>query len=127
MEKMVSLLAQLPDPFWRLDHSEKVGVRVQERPVLAEMAEGTRAPGAETVVSIVSRFVFQWGTRYPSTVSFELHAEHGGTTVRLTESGYPNSSEGRDAMLECASGWGEALTLLKFYIEHGVIYTPPKK
>ena len=30
-------------------------------------------------------------------------------------------------MLECAAGWGEALTLLKFYVEHGVVYTPPQK
>jgi hypothetical protein len=30
-------------------------------------------------------------------------------------------------MLECASGWGEALTLLKFYIEKGLVYTGPEK
>ncbi len=29
--------------------------------------------------------------------------------------------------LECVGGWGEALTLLKFYIEHGIAYTHPKK
>ena len=29
--------------------------------------------------------------------------------------------------MECAAGWGEALTLLKFYLEHGVTYgeVPP--
>jgi len=30
-------------------------------------------------------------------------------------------------ILECASGWGEALTLLKFYIEHGIVYAQLKK
>ncbi len=40
---------------------------------------------------------------------------------------YPNSPEGRGNMLDCASGWGEALTLLKFYLEHGIVYTPPEK
>ena len=41
--------------------------------------------------------------------------------------GTPNTPEGRDMILECASGWGEAATLLKFYIEHGVVYTPPRR
>jgi hypothetical protein len=43
--------------------------------------------------------------------------------VHLTEKGYTNTPGGRRNMLECASGWGEALTLLKFYLEHGVTYT----
>ncbi len=73
------------------------------------------------------RFVFQWGEKYKTTITFDLKAEHGGTVVHLTEEGYPNTSEGRDMMLECASGWGEALTLLKFYLEFGVVYTPPEK
>jgi len=30
-------------------------------------------------------------------------------------------------ILERASGWGEAATLLKFYIEHGIVYKRPKK
>lgn len=29
--------------------------------------------------------------------------------------------------LECAAGWGEAITLLKFYLEHGLIYTTPQR
>ncbi len=72
------------------------------------------------------RFVFQWGEKMRSTVSFELTEEHGGTTVRLTETGYPDTPEGRAMALECAAGWGEALTLLKFYLEHGVVYRGPK-
>lgn len=72
-------------------------------------------------------FKFKWGTKMPSTVEFDLKAQFGGTVVRLSECGYPDSSEGLKNMLECASGWGEALTLLKFYLEHRVIYTQPKK
>lgn len=73
------------------------------------------------------RFVFQWGVKYRSTITFDLTEEHGGTTVRLTDRGHPDTPEGRARILECAAGWGEALTLLKFYIEHGIVYTPPQK
>ena len=72
------------------------------------------------------RFVFQWGAKMPTRVTFDLTEEHGGTTIRLTETGYPNTTEGRAMALECAAGWGEALTLLKFYLEHGVVYRGPK-
>lgn len=72
------------------------------------------------------RFVFQWGSENLTTISFDLTAERGGTVVRLTESGYRDTPEDFSMMLECASGWGEALTLLKFYLEHGVVYTQPE-
>ncbi|PKK82070.1 MAG: hypothetical protein CVT49_15590 [candidate division Zixibacteria bacterium HGW-Zixibacteria-1] len=75
-------------------------------------------------------FVFQWfpvGKDIPTTISFKLTAKYGGTVIELTESGYPDTDQARAMILECASGWGEALTLLKFYIEHGIVYTPPKK
>ncbi len=73
------------------------------------------------------RFVFEWGAKRPTLVSFDLTEELGGTVVRLTETGYLDTPRDRDMILECACGWGEALTLLKFYLEHGVLYTPPKK
>lgn len=72
-------------------------------------------------------FKFKWGTKIPSTVEFDLAAEFGGTVIRLSEYGYPDSPDGLKNMLECASGWGEALALLKFYLEHGIVYTQPKK
>lgn len=69
------------------------------------------------------RFVFKWGKPgKESTVSFVLKAREGGTLVICTEEGYPNTPEGRAAIMECACGWGEAVTLLKFYIEHGLTY-----
>ena len=83
------------------------------------------APGKVVEAKRPERFVFQWG-KYPSTITFDLKPQFGGTVVHLTEQGYPNTPEGRRGMLECACGWGEALTLLKFYLEHGVVYTPPQ-
>jgi uncharacterized protein YndB with AHSA1/START domain len=75
-------------------------------------------------------FSFQWypiGKETPTTVEFLLMKKYGGTVIELTEDGYTDSETARAMILECASGWGEALTLLKFYLEFGVIYTPPKK
>ena len=68
-------------------------------------------------------FVFEWGKECPSQITIRLQASNGGTVLRLTEDGYINDSAGRAAALECAAGWGEALTLLKFYLEHGITYT----
>jgi len=73
------------------------------------------------------KFSFKWGIERPSVVTFELTGNYGGTVLKLTEEGYPNTSKGRANMLDCACGWGEAVTLLKFYLEHGIVYTPPEK
>jgi uncharacterized protein YndB with AHSA1/START domain len=70
-------------------------------------------------------FVFQWhpdGDSYATTVEVSFEAVPGGTIVRLKERGYQNTPSGRRAFANCASGWGEALTLLKFYVEHGLTY-----
>lgn len=45
-----------------------------------------------------------------------------GTVIRLREHGYPDTPEGISGLMDCATGLGEALTLLKFYVEHGVRY-----
>jgi len=72
------------------------------------------------------RFTFKWGSKGKETrVNFDLVEKNGGTVVTLTEDGYRDDPEGRAMIMECASGWGEALTLLKFYIEHGITYTAP--
>ncbi len=71
------------------------------------------------------RFVFQWSADNPSyvtTIEIDLEPVEEGTVVRLREYGYQDTPSGRAAMLECAAGWGEALTLMKYYVEHGVIY-----
>lgn len=69
------------------------------------------------------RYVFRWQAELGGTtveIDFEEHPE--GTLVRLHEHGYPDTAEARRQLLECASGWGEALTLLKNWVEHGVRY-----
>ena len=76
-------------------------------------------------------FVFKWfpvGKEEEGTqITFDIQGQYGGTVIRLTEEGYPDTPEGRAMILECASGWGEALALLKFYLERGVVYIQPEK
>jgi len=86
------------------------------------------APGEVVEATPHKRFVFQWGqVGRETTIRFELEPLGDGTVVTVTEDGYYDTPDGRKMILECASGWGEATTLLKFYIEHGVIYKCPKK
>lgn len=71
------------------------------------------------------RFVFQWhpdNPSYATTVEISFEPVNGDTIVSLLEYGYHDTSSGRGACLSCATGWGEALTLLKFYVEHGLCY-----
>ncbi len=73
------------------------------------------------------RFVFQWlpdRSGEPTTVEvdFDFDLAEGGTVLRLREYGYEDTPAGRRQILDCAAGWGEALTLLKFYVEHGIRY-----
>ncbi len=70
------------------------------------------------------RFVFKWhpsdNPDWMSTVEIIFEPQEGGVLIRLREYGYPDTAEGLRAMLNCAAGWGEALTLWKFYLEHGI-------
>jgi uncharacterized protein YndB with AHSA1/START domain len=71
------------------------------------------------------RFVFQWhpdGPGYATTVEVTIQPGMDGTIISLREYGYADTPSARLAMLNCAVGWGEALTLLKFYLEYGVNY-----
>ena len=68
------------------------------------------------------RFVYKWGREPQSTVEIDLKEVEEGSLITARETGYHNDSEGWERCLDCASGWGEALTLLKFYLEHGLIY-----
>ena len=90
----------------------------------------TEAPGKVLITERPCCFAFEWypvGKDYPTVITFDLTEQYGGTVVRLTEEGYPDTPEGRAMILECASGWGEALALLKFYIERGLVYIQPAK
>ncbi len=71
------------------------------------------------------RFVFQWSPdnpTYTTTIEIDLEGIDEGTILRLREHGFRNTPSGRAAMAECAAGWGEAVTLLKFFVEHGITY-----
>ncbi len=76
------------------------------------------------------KFVFQWSPGgLWTTVAFSLRKRGRGTLVKVVESGYPATRKGLAWLVLCAGGWGEALTLLKFYLEHGVTYgkVPPAR
>ncbi|MED3653138.1 SRPBCC domain-containing protein [Heyndrickxia sporothermodurans] len=67
-------------------------------------------------------FVFQWSPGESiTTVSIKLEKYKDGTLVRLRETGYSSSEKDLAAYLGCAVGWGEALTLLKVYLEYGIV------
>jgi len=71
------------------------------------------------------RFVFQWrpdNPSYATKIEIDFETIKDGTVIRLRESGYHDTPSGRAALLECAAGWGEALTLLKYWVEHGLRY-----
>ena len=67
------------------------------------------------------RYVFQW-RQEPTTVSLDFEPVAEGTIVRLRERGYLDRPDRIQVMVGSAAGWGEALTLLKFYTEHGNTY-----
>jgi uncharacterized protein YndB with AHSA1/START domain len=73
-----------------------------------------------------ARFVFEWhgegDPSWPTTVEVDFEDRDGGTVVRLRESGFRDTPQGREGLMICATGWGEALTLLKFHVEHGLRY-----
>lgn len=69
------------------------------------------------------RFVFQWSPGEQSTtVTFHFEPYKEGTLVVLNETGYTHSERDINACMECAAGWGEALTLLKIYLEHEIVF-----
>ncbi len=69
------------------------------------------------------RFAFQWTPGdSTTTVAFDLKPLGSGTHLSVEESGHTTSPKDLEALVECATGWGEALNLLKMYMEHGVTY-----
>jgi uncharacterized protein YndB with AHSA1/START domain len=69
------------------------------------------------------RFSFLWshhGSKWRTLVELTFQEFQDGTLVKVRESGFPETKLGRAALLSNASGWGEALTIAKFWIEHGV-------
>lgn len=65
------------------------------------------------------KFSFLWNLHEGgTTVTFTLQPRASGTVLRITDQGYKSV----DYFMTCATGWGEALALLKFCLEHGVVY-----
>ena len=72
-----------------------------------------------------NHFAFQWhpdNPNYTTNVHLKFEEIDEGTIVIVQEHGFHDTPKGRKAMIGCATGWGEALTMLKFYLEHGVKY-----
>jgi uncharacterized protein YndB with AHSA1/START domain len=85
----------------------------------------TEAGGPVLEATAPSRFVFQWTPGdTTTTIAFDLSPLGSGTVVQVQETGHTSSRRDLEALVECASGWGEALALLKMYLEHGVTYGP---
>ncbi len=71
------------------------------------------------------RFTFRWPVDsggYMTTVTIDIETHEEGSVVRLVEGVYEDDDVGTQDMLNRASGWAQALTLMKFWIEHGVTY-----
>jgi len=69
------------------------------------------------------RFVFQWTPGdSTTTIEFDLEPLGPGTRLSVKESGHKVTHRDLVALVDCAAGWGEALALFKFYLEHGVTY-----
>jgi uncharacterized protein YndB with AHSA1/START domain len=88
-------------------------------------AQGYTGQDGGTILEAVApeRFVFQWTPGdSTTTVEFDLVPRSTGTVLTVTESGHTTSRRDLEALVDCAAGWGEALTLLKVYLEKGLIY-----
>lgn len=79
--------------------------------------------GTVLEVQAPRRFAFHWTPGdSTTTVEFTLAPRGMGTIVQVTEWGHTTSPGDLQALVACAGGWGEALTLLKIYLEHGITY-----
>ncbi len=59
---------------------------------------------------------------YSTRVRLALEDHPDGCLLRVLETGFRNDELGLHAMAQSAAGWGEALTLFKFHMEHGLRY-----
>jgi uncharacterized protein YndB with AHSA1/START domain len=69
------------------------------------------------------RFSFRWPVdsgSYMTTVTIDIGVHEEGSVVRLVEGVYDDDDVGTQDMLNRATGWAQALTLMKFWVEHGV-------
>lgn len=73
-------------------------------------------------------FSFTWHPGSNETVvSLRFEPRGDGCILSVMETGYSDVVEDRAVALQVASGWGEALTLLKFFVERDLTYGPVPK
>jgi uncharacterized protein YndB with AHSA1/START domain len=82
------------------------------------------------VIEIVKdqKFSFSWHPgKHATTVSLSFEPRGDGCVIDLQETGYQFELEDVKVALDVAAGWGEAMTLFKFYVEDGRVYgsVPP--
>ena len=76
-----------------------------------------QGPGRVIEAKRPERFVFAWGKpEEETTVEIVLEEREGGTLLKLREYGFRKIEN----LVGNAGGWGEALTLVKFWVEHGI-------
>ena len=73
------------------------------------------------------RFVFQWNPipeepDHLTTVELTFATDERGSVVSVCDGVFPDTEAGQRAFIDCCAGWGEALTLAKFYVERGLRY-----
>lgn len=91
----------------------------RRRPGTDAVTDDDHGPVREAARS--ERYVFRWHAEIGGTaveVDFDEHP--GGSVVRRREHDYPDTPADWTASSERATGWDEALTLLKLHVEHGV-------
>ena len=82
-------------------------------------------PGRVVEAKRPERFVFQWGDEgltHATTVEITFEERGRGTLVKVREFGFADTAEGMGSLIRNSEGWGEAVTLVKFYLEHGLVY-----
>ena len=80
-------------------------------------------PGRVLEAQRPERFVFTWGEGdEATTVELTFEATDGGTIVRVREHGFIKM----DNALGNSAGWGECLTLMKFWVEHRISVHPAR-
>ena len=57
---------------------------------------------------------------YTTTVELNITGSHSPYVVHVTEFGFADTLQGMHAMVRSAAGWGEALTLMKMYLEYHI-------
>jgi uncharacterized protein YndB with AHSA1/START domain len=78
-------------------------------------------PGKVIDAKRPERFTYTWGEGDEATVvELTFEAAEGGTIVKVREHGFIKM----DSALGNSAGWGECLTLMKFWVERGMTVHP---